>query len=90
MFDISRYLLLEEDHIVEYFQNLLLLAANSLRAALAKEPLTLRRSETTEGVINLYVGTSFNSFSYVALSNKTKLFNLSRDFPFDHFFYSLK
>ena len=57
----------------------------SLSAALANEPRTLRRSETTDGVINLYCGTSFKNLSYVALSNKTKLLSLSRDLPFDHF-----
>ena len=40
-----------------------------------------------DGVINLYVGTSFNSLSYVALSNRTKLLSLSRVFPLDHFFF---
>lgn len=39
-----------------------------------------------EGVINLYCGTSLSSFSYVPLSNKTWLFNLSRTFPLDHFY----
>ena len=33
--------------------NYLLLATNSLRPALANEPLILRRSDTTDGVINL-------------------------------------
>jgi hypothetical protein len=36
-------------------------------------------------VMSLYDGTSFRSFSYVALSKSTWLFNLSRTFPFDHF-----
>merc|ERR1712189_141011 len=56
-----------------------------MRANLARDPRILRRSETTEGVINLYDGTSLYNLSYVALSKRTKLFNLSRTFPFDHF-----
>lgn len=58
---------------------------SSIKALRAKEPRTFRRSETTEGVINLYWGTSLYSLSYVALSNNTWLFNLSRTFPLDHF-----
>ncbi len=35
----------------------------SLKAALANEPRTLRRSDTTDGVISLYCGTSFINLS---------------------------
>merc|ERR1712025_1367303 len=63
------------------------LPSSSMRANLARDPRILRRSETTEGVINLYDGTSLYNLSYVALSKRTRLFNLSRTFPFDHFFF---
>lgn len=58
---------------------------NSFRALLANDPRTFNLSLTTDGVINLYAGTSFNNLSYEPLSNRTWLFNLSRTFPFDHF-----
>lgn len=59
---------------------------SSCKALLASDPRTFKRSETTEGVISLYCGTSLYNLSYVALSNNTWLFNLSRTFPFDHFY----
>ena len=58
-----------------------------MRALRARDPLTFSLSETMEGVISLYVGTSLSSLSYVALSKSTKLFNLSLVFPLDHFFF---
>jgi hypothetical protein len=58
-----------------------------MSARLASDPRTFNLSETTDGVMSLYDGTSLYNFSYVALSNKTWLFNLSRTFPFDHFFF---
>lgn len=60
---------------------------SSSKAFLANDPRTFKRSLTTDGVMSLYDGTSFNSLSYDALSNKTWLFNLSRTFPLDHFFF---
>lgn len=53
----------------------------------ASDPRIFKRSDTMLGVINLYDGTSLYNFSYVGLSNKTWLFNLSRTFPLDHFFF---
>lgn len=38
---------------------------------MAKDPRIFILSETTDGVMSLYVGTSFENLSYVALSNKT-------------------
>lgn len=58
---------------------------SSISARLARDPLIFSLSLTIEGVISLYCGTSFNSFSYVGLSKSTWLFNLSRTFPLDHF-----
>lgn len=64
-----------------------LVASSSLMAKRARDPLTRNLSTITEGVINLYVGTSLNSFSYVNLSKVTALFAFSLIFPFDHFFF---
>lgn len=44
---------------------------SSSKAFLASDPRTFKRSLTTDGVINLYDGTSFNNLSYDALSNNT-------------------
>lgn len=63
------------------------LSRNSTKARRANEPRIFNRSDTTDGVINLYCGTSLYNFSYVALSNRTWLFSLSRTFPLDHFFF---
>merc|ERR1719499_2915704 len=56
-------------------------------ATLATEPLTRRRSLTTEGVINFAFGISLSSLSYVGLSNITKLASFSLTLPLLHFFF---
>jgi hypothetical protein len=58
----------------------------SVASSLVSVALTYR-STSTLSVINLYVGTSFISLSYVALSIDTALFALSLTFPLDHFFF---
>merc|ERR1719373_285956 len=56
-------------------------------ACRATEPFTLRRSLTTEGVMSLAFGISFNILSYVALSNMTMLASFSLTLPLLHFFF---
>merc|ERR1719197_1915281 len=53
----------------------------------ATDPFTFKRSLTTDGVISLALGISFNNLSYVALSNITKLESFSLTLPLLHFFF---
>merc|ERR1719326_1267589 len=53
----------------------------------ATEPLTFRRSLTTEGVMSFALGISFIILSYVALSNMTMFASFSLTLPLDHFFF---
>merc|ERR1719373_1204077 len=56
-------------------------------ACRATEPLTFRRSLTTEGVMSLAFGISLSILSYVALSNMTMLASFSLTLPLLHFFF---